>query len=104
MSLPLDEVWLEGSRLPRPAPASEELSGLDFLQMRFTGTWRMAGTLTLRIDAMTQGTGADQDVWSYRVSYQHTMDGQVVTPSARTQLARPATPSRWRTAGTTARA
>jgi hypothetical protein len=75
MSTPLEEVWLEGSVF-HGLLDSEELSGTDFQGMRFTGTLADGTTLTLRVDGITPGAGADQDVWSYQVSYQHTLDGQ----------------------------
>jgi hypothetical protein len=75
MSAPLDEVWLETSVF-HGLIGSEELSGMDFLQMRFVGNLEDGTSLTLRVDAINPGTGDNQDVWSYRVSYQHTLDGQ----------------------------
>lgn len=75
MGLPLNNVWLEGSTF-HGLFGTQELSGKDFLQMRFTGVLQDGTTLTLRIEDMIQGEGANQDVWSYRVSYQHTADGQ----------------------------
>lgn len=75
MSLPLSTVWLEGSTF-HGLSGTQELSGKDFLQMRFTGVLQDGTNLTLRVDDMTQGSGSEQDVWSYRVSYQNTADGQ----------------------------
>lgn len=75
MSAPLSEVWLEGSVF-HGVLGSEQLSGLDFQQMLFTGELEDGSTLTLRVDGISPGTGVDADVWSYRVSYQHTGDGQ----------------------------
>jgi hypothetical protein len=75
MSTPLTETWLEGSVF-HALNGSEELSGMDFLGMRFIGTLVDGTNLTLRVDSITPGTGANQDVWSYQVSYQHTLDGQ----------------------------
>ncbi len=75
MSTPLSEVWIENSVF-HGLNGSEELSGMDFQQMRFIGTLEDGTSLTLRIDAITPGTGADSDIWSYRVSYQHAVDGQ----------------------------
>jgi hypothetical protein len=71
----LDEVWVEGSQLLGLLGA-EELSGTDFQQMLFTGNLENGGAVTLRVDNVYPGTGADQDVWSYRVSYQNAEDGQ----------------------------
>jgi hypothetical protein len=75
MSTPLSEVWLEGAVF-HGLLGNEELSGMDFQQMRFTGSLEDGTTLTLRVDGITPGTSAAPDVWSYRVSYQHTEDGQ----------------------------
>ncbi|KFE67977.1 ADYC domain-containing protein [Hyalangium minutum] len=75
MSLPLSNVWLEGSTF-HGLSGTQELSGKDFLQTRFTGVLQDGTILTLRIEDMIQGEGANQDVWSYRVSYQNTGDGQ----------------------------
>lgn len=75
MSTPLEETWLEGS-IFHGLLGSEELSGMDFLGMRFIGTLEDGTSLTLRVDGITPGAGADQDIWSYQVSYQHTLDGQ----------------------------
>ena len=75
MGTSLEETWLEGSVF-HGLHGSEELSGMDFLGMHFIGTLADGTDLTLRVDAITQGTGTNQDIWSYRVSYQHTLDGQ----------------------------
>ncbi|HYH94645.1 ADYC domain-containing protein [Hyalangium sp.] len=75
MSTAFDEMWLEGSVF-HALSGSEELSGVDFQQVRFTGTLEDGSTLTLRVDEVYPGTGVDQDVWSYRVSYQHTTTGE----------------------------
>jgi hypothetical protein len=75
MSTPLDEVWVEGSQL-QGLLGAEELSGTDFQQMLFTGNLENGSTVTLRVDNVYEGSGADQDVWSYRVSYKDAADGQ----------------------------
>jgi len=75
MSTPLEEVWLEGSTF-HGLMGAEELSGLDFQQMRFVGDLEDGTTVTLRIDSVQPGTGTEQDIWSYRVSYQEPTDGQ----------------------------
>ncbi|MDY7225992.1 ADYC domain-containing protein [Hyalangium rubrum] len=74
MSTPMDSVWLEGSVL-HGLSDTEELSGLDFLKVRFTGELDNGQTVALRVDSATQGQGADQDIWSYGVSYQDPADG-----------------------------
>lgn len=71
---PLDEVWLEGSSL-HGLMDSQELSGQDFQGMRFVGNLEDGGTVSLRIDSITEGSGAEADVWSYQVSYQDSTDG-----------------------------
>jgi len=75
MSTALSDVWLEGS-IFHGLFGSEELSGMDFQQMRFTGVLQDGTNLTLRVDGIYPGAGDNQDVWSYRVSYQHSADGQ----------------------------
>lgn len=75
MSTPLDETWVEGSQL-QGLLGSEELSGTDFQQMLLTGNLENGATVTLRVDNVYPGTGADLDVWSYRVSYQDASTGQ----------------------------
>jgi ADYC domain-containing protein len=41
----------------------------DFTGATFTGTLASGGTVLLRIDGATAGTGDDADVWEYGVSY-----------------------------------
>jgi hypothetical protein len=74
MSTAMDEVWLEGSQLYAQL-GGEELSGTDFQQMRMVGNLEDGSTVTLRVDTVYPGSGADVDVWSYRVSYQDPADG-----------------------------
>jgi ADYC domain len=71
----LDQVWLEGTEL-RGQLGADELSGPDFHNTRFVGNLENGGTVALRIDSVVQGSGAEQDVWSYRVSYQDPTDMQ----------------------------
>ncbi len=54
----------------------QELFGQDFMGMHFLGDLDDGAQVALRIDGITQGSGADQDVWSYSVSYQEPQDGQ----------------------------
>ena len=68
MSTAFDEVWLEGSAL-HGLMGGDEFSALDFRQVRFTGTLDDGSAVTLRVDGVTQGSGADQDVWTYQVTY-----------------------------------
>ena len=75
MSTGFDEVWLEGSALHGLVGGSE-FSAPDFLNVRFTGVLDNGSTVTLRVEGITQGSGADQDVWSYQVTYQEPMTGQ----------------------------
>ncbi|MBN1207824.1 MAG: hypothetical protein JXB05_23370 [Myxococcaceae bacterium] len=75
MSTPLEETWLEGSVF-HGLLDMEELSGIDFQQVRFIGNLDDGTTVPLRIEGVTPGTGAEQDVWSYRVTYQEPATGQ----------------------------
>lgn len=75
MSTAFDEVWLEGSAL-HGLMGGSEFSALDFRNVRFTGVLDNGSTVTLRVDGVTQGSGVDQDVWSYQVTYQEPMTGQ----------------------------
>jgi len=75
MSTAMDEVWLEGSQL-YALLGGEELSGTDFQQMRMTGNLEDGSTVTLRVNNVYPGSGADADVWSYNVSYKDPADGQ----------------------------
>ncbi len=59
---------LEGSVF-HGVSAGVPVSGQDFLGARFTGNLGSGGTVALRIDGIEPGTGADADVWVYRVSY-----------------------------------
>jgi hypothetical protein len=68
MGTGFDEVWLEGSAL-HGLMGGDEFSPLDFRQVRFTGTLDDGSPVTLRVDGVTQGSGADQDVWTYQVTY-----------------------------------
>ncbi|WP_224247546.1 ADYC domain-containing protein [Hyalangium gracile] len=70
---PLDEVWLEGSTL-HGLLDTDELSGVDFQGMQFVGNLENGGTVTLRVDSVIPGSGAQQDVWSYKVSFQDPTD------------------------------
>ncbi|WP_224363501.1 ADYC domain-containing protein [Hyalangium versicolor] len=72
---PLEQVWLMGSEF-HGLRNQQELSGQDFRQARFFGDLDDGSRVALRIDSVTQGTGTDSDVWSYRVSYQEPQDGQ----------------------------
>ncbi len=76
MAAPLRQVWLEGSEFHGVLNNNEELAGQDFNQMRFFGNLDDGSTVALRIDSSSQGSGANQDVWSYRVSFQSPEDGQ----------------------------
>jgi hypothetical protein len=75
MSTALDEVWLEGSAL-HGLMGGDELSAPDFQNVRFTGVLDNGNPVTLRVEGITQGSGADQDLWSYQVTYQEPMTGQ----------------------------
>ncbi len=75
MSTTLDEVWLEGSVFHGLMDV-EELSGMDFQQMRFLGELDDGSTVALRIESITPGTGPQQDIWKYQVSFQEPTDGQ----------------------------
>ncbi|WP_426756578.1 ADYC domain-containing protein [Myxococcus sp. Y35] len=64
----LGDVRLEGSVFHGVA-AGAPVSGEGFLGARFTGNLGSGGTVELRVDDIQPGTGADADVWVYRVSY-----------------------------------
>jgi hypothetical protein len=72
---PFSQTWIQGSEL-HGLMDTQELSGPDLLQTSFLADLDDGSQVTLRIDNVTQGSGADQDVWSYRVSYQEPSDGQ----------------------------
>jgi hypothetical protein len=72
---PLEQLWIEGSEL-HGLMDQQELSGQDLQQVHLFADLDNGVQVALRIDNVTQGTGADQDVWSYRVSYQEPEDGQ----------------------------
>ncbi|MFL5345528.1 MAG: ADYC domain-containing protein [Hyalangium sp.] len=71
---PFSQTWIQGSEL-HGLIDTQELSGPDFLQARFVADLDDGSQVNLRIDNVTQGSGADADVWSYRVSYLEN-DGQ----------------------------
>jgi ADYC domain/Pentapeptide repeats (8 copies) len=71
----LDEVWLEGSTF-HGWYDGRHISGREFLGTRFLGNLGDGSQVPLRVDAVTPGSGADEDVWTYRVSYQLPADGQ----------------------------
>jgi hypothetical protein len=75
MSIPLTETWLEGSVF-HGLVDTEELSGMDFQQVRFIANLDDGSTVTLRIEGVTPGVGAQQDVWSYQVTYRDPATGQ----------------------------
>ncbi|HYO59105.1 ADYC domain-containing protein [Archangium sp.] len=68
-------AWLEGSTFHGWYSGSH-VSGMDFVQARFLGNLGEGGQVELRVDAITPGLGANQDVWTYRVSYREPTDGQ----------------------------
>ncbi len=70
----LDAVWLEGSVL-HGRYLGQPVSGTRFTHAWFTGNLGNGGKVELRVDAITPGTGAEQDVWKYRVSYREPADG-----------------------------
>jgi hypothetical protein len=71
----LNEVWLEGSTF-HGWYDGRHISGREFLQARFLGNLGDGSQVTLRVEGMTPGAGASEDVWTYRVSYQSPADGQ----------------------------
>ncbi|HYO65351.1 MAG TPA: ADYC domain-containing protein [Archangium sp.] len=71
----LEGVWLEGSTFHGWFDG-QHLSGQDFVQARFLGNLGDGSQVELRVDAATQGEGANADVWRYRVSYLSPVDGQ----------------------------
>jgi hypothetical protein len=74
VALPMQELWLEGSAL-HGAMRGEELSGTDLVHLRLVGNLDDGSTVPLRIDGVSQGSGVDQDVWSYDVSFQDDKTG-----------------------------
>jgi hypothetical protein len=75
MSTGFDTVWLEGSAL-HGLVGSTEFSPRDFQQVRFTGTLDNGSAVTLRVEGVSQGSGANQDVWTYQVTYQEPTTGR----------------------------
>jgi hypothetical protein len=69
----LDGVWLKGSML-QGALGRQTLSGFDFTGVQLTGNLGSGQQVALRVDGVQQGSGADADVWSYRVSYLNPSD------------------------------
>lgn len=69
----LGAVRLEGSVFHGVA-SSGPVSGQAFQGARFTGNLGSGDTVELRVDGIEPGTGADADVWSYRVSYYDTAE------------------------------
>jgi hypothetical protein len=71
----LDAVWLEGSVF-HGWFRGRHISGTDFVQARLLGNLSNGGQVELRVEAMTPGLDANQDVWTYRVSYREPADGR----------------------------
>ncbi len=71
----LDGVWLQGTVF-HGLQGAQGFSGLDFSQARFQGTLGNGVRVWLRVEAVTPSTGADGDVWTYRVSYQEPADAR----------------------------
>ncbi|RKG72880.1 ADYC domain-containing protein [Corallococcus terminator] len=67
----LSNVRLEGSAFVG-LDGANPVTGMGFNGARFVGKLGDGSTLPLRVDAITQGSGVDSDLWSYRVSYQGT--------------------------------
>lgn len=74
VALPMQELWLEGSAI-HGLLRGEELSGTDLVHLRLVGNLDDGSTVPLRIDGVSQGSGVDQDVWSYDVSFQDNKTG-----------------------------
>ncbi len=71
----VEDVWLEGSAF-HGWYDGHPISGQDFAQAHFLGNLGDGSQVELRVDAVTQGTGANADVWTYQVSYLAPADGQ----------------------------
>ena len=71
----LEAVWLEGSVF-HGRSGGRHFSGLDFVHARFLGRRGDGSQVELYVDAMTPGSGANRDVWTYQVSYREPTDGQ----------------------------
>lgn len=56
-----------GAAITAAAPGAP-MSGSDVIGSTWTGHMSDGSNISLRIDAAVQGTGSNQDVWSYRVS------------------------------------
>jgi hypothetical protein len=65
----LSNVRLEGSAFVGLHGANP-VTGLGFHGATFVGRLGDGSTLPVRVDAITQGSGPDADLWSYQVSYQ----------------------------------
>jgi hypothetical protein len=70
-----DAVWLEGSVF-QGRLRGRSVSGLEFQHARFTGNLGHGQKVDLRVDAITPGSAASPDVWTYRVSYRAPRDGR----------------------------
>ncbi|MFB1482409.1 ADYC domain-containing protein [Corallococcus sp. RDP092CA] len=66
---PLSNVRLEGSAFVG-LDGNSPVTGAGFTGARFVGALGDGTSLPLRVDGITQGSGADSDLWSYQVSYQ----------------------------------
>jgi hypothetical protein len=71
----LEGVWLEGSTF-HGWYDGQPISGQDFVQAHFLGNLGDGSQVELRVEGMTQGVGANADVWTYQVSYFAPADGQ----------------------------
>ncbi len=70
----LDSVWLEGSVL-QGRLRGQHLSGRELRNARFTGNLDNGQQVELRVDAVQPGSGTNQDVWTYRVTYHEPANG-----------------------------
>lgn len=65
---PLSGVRLEGSAFVG-LEGAHPVAGNGFAGARFVGMRGDGASVDLRVDSITQGSGADSDLWSYRVSF-----------------------------------
>jgi hypothetical protein len=63
-------VSVNGNALSAPTAEGGAMTGTDFVGATFTSTMTNGGSLTLRIDSAATLTGANDDVWTYGVSFQ----------------------------------
>ncbi len=63
---------LNGTAISASSTTAPPLAGTGVVGSTWTGTTNTGDAVNLRVDTAAQGTGANADLWFYRVSYQTT--------------------------------